>query len=364
MRTLDVELGERSYPIYIGQGLLKQPDLLARHISSRQVMVVSNETIAPLYLDTVLAGLSDFQTASVVLPDGERHKTLDTLNLIFDALLMQRYDRRATLLALGGGVVGDMTGFAAACYQRGISFVQLPTTLLSQVDSSVGGKTGVNHAMGKNMIGAFHQPLAVLIDTNTLNTLPDRELRAGLAEVVKYGLLWDADFLAWLEQNCTALLNKDADTLAYAIEHSCRIKAEIVAQDEKEADLRALLNLGHTFGHALETCTQYTRYLHGEAVAIGMYLAASLSARLGLLSADAPGRVDAVLSAFEMPRRLPADISADDLIAAMRVDKKARDGAIRLVLMKQLGRAFVHDGCSDSLLKETLQDARELEPPT
>jgi 3-dehydroquinate synthase len=255
MNTLTVDLGERSYPIEIGRGLLAQPELLTRHISGRQVMIVSNTTVAPLYLDRVQASLQGFNTATVILPDGEQYKTLDTLNSIFTALLEHHFNRGCTLVALGGGVVGDITGFAAACYQRGVAFLQVPTTLLAQVDSSVGGKTGVNHALGKNMIGAFHQPGCVIIDTDSLDTLDDRQLAAGLAEVIKYGLIYDAAFFSWLEDNIAALRARDKQALAYAIERSCAIKAEIVAADERESGKRALLNLGHTFGHAIETGT-------------------------------------------------------------------------------------------------------------
>ena len=281
MKTLTVDLGDRSYPIQIGQGLLDEADLLTAHISGRQVMVVSNTTVAPLYLDRVLASLDGLETATVILPDGEQYKTLDTLNTIFTALLEQRFNRGCTLVALGGGVVGDITGFAAASYQRGVAFLQVPTTLLAQVDSSVGGKTGVNHPLGKNMIGAFHQPGCVVIDTDTLDTLDDRQLAAGLAEVIKYGLIYDADFFAWLEENVSAIMARNKMALARAIERSCTIKAEIVAADERESGMRALLNLGHTFGHAIETGTGYGNWLHGEAVATGMLMAVDLSARHG-----------------------------------------------------------------------------------
>jgi 3-dehydroquinate synthase len=284
MKTLTVDLGERSYPIHIGQHLLADPALLAPHIHGRQVMVVSNETVAPLYLDRLLSLLADFDVTTTILPDGEQYKNLDTLNIIYTALLEHRMNRGCTLIALGGGVIGDITGFAAASYQRGVAFLQVPTTLLAQVDSSVGGKTGVNHALGKNMIGAFHQPGCVLIDTDTLDTLDDRQLAAGLAEVIKYGLIQDAGFFAWLEQNMSALKSRDKQALAWAIERSCAIKAEIVAADERESGKRALLNLGHTFGHAIETGTGYGNWLHGEAVAAGMVMAADLSARHGWLS--------------------------------------------------------------------------------
>jgi 3-dehydroquinate synthase len=269
MNTLFVDLGDRSYPIKIGRRLFITPTLLTEHIHGRQVMIVSNTTVAPLYLAAVTGMLSDFNVNSVIIPDGEEYKTLDTLNTIFTALLDNRFNRGCTLIALGGGVVGDITGFAAASYQRGVAFVQIPTTLLAQVDSSVGGKTGVNHPLGKNMIGAFHQPNCVLIDTDTLDTLDDRQLAAGLAEVIKYGLIKDSGFFAWLEKNMTAIKARDKRALAYAIERSCTLKAEIVAADERESGQRALLNLGHTFGHAIETGTGYGNWLHGEAVAAG-----------------------------------------------------------------------------------------------
>ena len=304
MQTLVVELGERSYPIYIGPGLLGRADLLRPHIPGRQVLVVSNETVAPLYLEQAEAMLAGLQHAAVILPDGEQYKTLEVLNRVFDALLEQRFGRNCTLIALGGGVIGDMTGFAAACYQRGVHFIQIPTTLLAQVDSSVGGKTGVNHPLGKNMIGAFYQPRCVLADTDTLNTLPDRELSAGLAEVIKYGLIRDLPFLEWLEAHLEELLERQPAALVYAIEQSCRNKAEIVAADERESGLRALLNLGHTFGHAIETGMGYGLWLHGEAVAAGIRMAADLSARLGWLQPDELERVIELLRRARLPVQL------------------------------------------------------------
>ena len=283
MKTLNVSLGDRSYPIYIGPGLLDQGELLNRHIQSNQVMVITNETVAPLYLDRFVRTLSARQLATLVLPDGEVFKTMDSAMRIFDELLVRKFGRNACLIALGGGVIGDLVGFAAACYQRGVPFVQVPTTLLSQVDSSVGGKTAVNHPRGKNMIGAFYQPQCVLADTSVLDTLPDRELSAGLAEVIKYGLIRDLEFFHWLEANVEALLRREPEALAFAIERSCHNKAEVVAADERESGVRATLNLGHTFGHAIETGCGYGTYLHGEAVAIGMCQAADLSRRLGWL---------------------------------------------------------------------------------
>jgi 3-dehydroquinate synthase len=355
MKTLHVDLGERAYPIFIGTGLLGQAELVQPYLKGKQVMIVSNTTVAPLYLERALAAFPGAQ--AVILPDGEAYKTLDTTNQIFDALLAKYYDRQCTLVALGGGVVGDMTGFAAACYQRGVNFIQIPTTLLAQVDSSVGGKTGVNHPLGKNMIGAFHQPQCVVIDTETLNTLPDRELSAGLAEVVKYGLIDDAEFLSWLEQHAEALMQRDPATLAFAIERSCGDKARIVGQDERESGVRALLNLGHTFGHAIETGLGYGHYLHGEAVAMGLYLAADLSARLGWLNRADVARLDALLARMRLPARMPAELQATRALELMQVDKKVRDGKIRLVLLQSMGHAVITDQCPPELLRQTLSGA-------
>ena len=354
MNTLTVELGERSYPIFIGQGLLDKPELLTQHVQGRQVMVVSNDTIAPLYLDRVREIFSDFELATVILPDGEQYKNLDTLNLIFTALLENKFNRGCTLVALGGGVVGDITGFAAASYQRGVAFLQIPTTLLAQVDSSVGGKTGVNHPQGKNMIGAFHQPACVLIDTDTLDTLDDRQLAAGLAEVIKYGLIRDAAFFDWLEQNIELLKARDKQALAYAIERSCALKAEIVAADERESGQRALLNLGHTFGHAIETGTGYGNWLHGEAVATGMLMAADLSARHGWLSADAVKRTEKLLQQSNLPTRAPDEMDTARFLELMAVDKKVVDGGLRLVLLKAIGDAILTSDFDAGKLRETL----------
>jgi 3-dehydroquinate synthase len=354
MNTLTVDLGARSYPIYIGQAILGTPDILAPYIGGRQVLVVSNETIAPLYLQTVLDMLADFDTATVILPDGEQYKNLDTLNMIFSALLENRFNRDCTLVALGGGVVGDITGFAAASYQRGVAFLQIPTTLLAQVDSSVGGKTGVNHRLGKNMIGAFHQPRCVLIDTNTLDTLDDRQLAAGIAEVIKYGLIHDAGFFNWLETNMEALKARDKQALGYAIERSCAIKAEIVAADERESGKRALLNLGHTFGHAIETAMGYGTWLHGEAVAAGMLMAADLSARHGWLAADAVQRTARLLQQAGLPTAPPDEMEEAQFMQLMAIDKKVIDGKLRLVLLKALGDAIVTGDFRQELLSETL----------
>ena len=357
MKTLTVDLGNRSYPIHIGQQLLENSDLLKHHVRGKQVMVVSNDTVAPLYLDKVMQGLSGLDAASVILPDGEQFKTLNTLNSIFTALLESRYNRDCTLVALGGGVVGDITGFAAASYQRGVAFLQIPTTLLAQVDSSVGGKTGVNHALGKNMIGAFHQPGCVVIDTDTLDTLDDRQFSAGLAEVVKYGLIRDAGFFDWLETNMGALMSRDKQALAYAIERSCAIKAEIVAADERESGQRALLNLGHTFGHAIETGTGYGNWLHGEAVATGMLMAADLSARHGWLNTDAVRRTEQLLQQAKLPTTAPGEMDESRFMELMAIDKKVIDGSLRLVLLKGIGDATVTGDFKPDLLGETLRSA-------
>ncbi len=340
LRTLQLDLGERSYPIHIGSGLLDDRELLRSGIRGRKVCVVTNATIAPHYLDRVVAGLDGIDVATVVLPDGEQHKNLATLNTIFDTLLEQRHDRGTCLLALGGGVVGDMTGFAAACYQRGVDFVQLPTTLLAQVDSSVGGKTGVNHRLGKNMIGAFHQPRAVLIDTDVLATLPPREFAAGVAEVIKYGLINDAPFFEWLESNLGALMARDAAVMAEAIHRSCANKAAVVAEDERESGRRAILNLGHTFGHAIETATGYESWLHGEAVAAGMVMATDLSCRALGLADTVRARLVALLERAGLPVCGP-DLAPDRYLELMSHDKKVVDGRLRLVLLEAVGSAVV-----------------------
>lgn len=355
MKQLTVELGDRSYPIYIGPGVMSDTRLLTEHIRGQQVMVVTNETIAPLYLQQVCDALQGKQVESVVLPDGESFKNLTTLNMIFDTLLSKRFNRTATLVALGGGVVGDMTGFAAACYQRGVDFVQIPTTLLSQVDSSVGGKTGVNHAMGKNMIGAFYQPRSVLIDTNSLRTLPDREFAAGMAEVIKYGLIADAPFFEWLELNVDALMARNEEALQYTIATSCQTKANVVAQDEREGGVRAILNLGHTFGHAIETATQYSSYLHGEAVAVGMLMAMDLSYRLGAVSESDCARTRALIERCGLPCKVPAGMSPQTFKGLMAVDKKVLDGSLRLVLLHQLGKAYVGSEFAFDALEDTLK---------
>lgn len=340
MRTLQVDLGQRSYPIYIGEGLLGQ-GLIRQHVSGKQVLVVSNQVIADHYLPSVLQELEGLECHTLILPDGEQYKTLATLNLIFDALLEHGHNRNTTLVALGGGVVGDMVGFAAACYQRGVSFVQVPTTLLAQVDSSVGGKTAVNHPLGKNMIGAFYQPNAVVIDTQVLSTLPQRELSAGLAEVIKYGLIRDKAFYAWLEANIALLMAREPEALIYAIERSCLNKAEVVADDETEQGNRALLNLGHTFGHAIETATDYSLWLHGEAVGAGMMMAAEFSVRLGWLAESAIAPLRQLLAKAKLPTAPPENITAEQYIALMARDKKVLTGQIRLVLLSAIGDAVV-----------------------
>lgn len=356
MTELTVSLGERSYPIFIRPSLLNNPQFWVTYCTA-QVLIVTNETLESLYGKPLLDGLSKHGLSKVeliALPDGETFKNIETLNLIFDRLLASRFNRSATLLAVGGGVVGDMTGFAAACYQRGVNFIQVPTTLLAQVDSSVGGKTGVNHTLGKNMIGAFHQPQCVVIDLDVLNTLPDRELAAGLAEVIKYGLIYDADFFAWLERNIEKLVARDQSALTYAIEQSCRIKAQVVAADERESGLRAILNLGHTFGHAIEAHTQYSAWLHGEAVSIGMLMAVDMSHRLQWLDASVVERTKDILVRAGLPIDSPEGMLPEHYLTYMKVDKKVLDKKLRLVLLKSLGTAVVTEDFDGSILDETL----------
>lgn len=335
---LNVELGERSYPIAIGPDLLGDGALLNRHIDGGKAAIVTNTTVAPLYLERVAGALraQGREVVEIVLPNGEEYKNWESLNLVYDALLQNRCDRKTTLVALGGGVIGDLTGFAASSYMRGVPFVQLPTTLLSQVDSSVGGKTGINHPLGKNMIGAFYQPRAVIADTATLDTLPPRELSAGLAEVIKHGAILDADYFAWIEQNIGKLVAREPQAMAYAIARSCEIKAEVVRKDEREGGLRAVLNFGHTFGHAIESGLGYGNWLHGEAVGCGMVMAADLSARLGLVDAATVERVRALVAAAGLPTVAP-DLGAERWIELMSVDKKNEGGAIKFILLKPLG---------------------------
>ncbi|MBZ0067446.1 MAG: 3-dehydroquinate synthase [Thiobacillus sp.] len=342
MQTLSVDLGDRSYPIHIGADLLSRADLLVPHLAQKRAVIVTNTTVAPLYLDRLTATLQSagVDVFPVVLPDGEAYKNWETLNLIFDALLTQRAERKTTLVALGGGVIGDMTGFAAASYQRGVPFIQIPTTLLSQVDSSVGGKTGINHPLGKNMIGAFYQPKVVLADTDTLKTLPPRELSAGLAEVIKYGLIWDAEFLAWLEANMDKLRALDPAAIAHAIYRSCEIKAQVVAQDEREGGIRAILNLGHTFGHAIETGMGYGNWLHGEAVGAGIVMAVATSQRMGWLTEADVARTRKLIRAAGLPDVAP-DLGVDTWLDYMGHDKKVEGGKMRFVLLKKLGEAVI-----------------------
>jgi shikimate kinase / 3-dehydroquinate synthase len=349
--NLDVSLGARSYPIVIGRGVLDDAGLLGSHVGGNKVAIVTNTTVAPLYLERVAAPLrtAGREVVEIVLPDGEEFKTWDSLNLVFDALLANKCDRKTTLVALGGGVVGDMTGFAAATYMRGVPFVQVPTTLLAQVDSSVGGKTGINHPLGKNMIGAFYQPRAVLADTATLDTLPARELSAGLAEVIKHGAILDAGFFDWIEQNIGKLVARDAEALAHAIARSCEIKADVVRKDEREGGLRAVLNFGHTFGHAIEAGMGYGNWLHGEAVGCGMVMAADLSQRLGYIDAAAVERVRALVKAAGLPVAAP-DLGAERWIELMEVDKKNEGGEIKFILIKPLGTPIITSVPRETLL--------------
>jgi len=340
--TLNVDLGERAYPITIGQNLLSNPSLLQERIKGQRVVIVTNTVVAPLYLDALQKQLSQLgkQVEAIVLPDGEEHKTWESLMLVFDALLAKKCDRKTTLLALGGGVIGDMTGFAASAYMRGIPFVQIPTTLLAQVDSSVGGKTGINHPLGKNMIGAFYQPQAVIADTSSLNTLPDRELSAGLAEVIKHGAIIDLPFFGWIETNIEKLRAKDPAVLAYAVLRSCEIKANVVRQDEREGGLRAILNFGHTFGHAIESGLGYGKWLHGEAVGCGMVMAADLSYRLGYIDYVSKVRISKLVEAAGLPIVAP-DLGEQVWLDLMEVDKKNEGGQIKFILLKPLGQSII-----------------------
>ncbi|MGB5345530.1 MAG: 3-dehydroquinate synthase [Woeseia sp.] len=349
MPALTVSLGERSYPIHVGRGLLATFEL-ASFVRGPAAVIVSNETVAPLYLEKLTRLLPDSNLQQVILQDGEAYKSLDAVNRILDVLANAGAGRDATVIALGGGVVGDIAGFAAACYMRGVPFIQVPTTLLAQVDSSVGGKTGVNHARGKNLIGAFHQPLLVLIDTATLATLPDRELSAGLAEVIKHGAIADAGFFRWLEDNVDALLQRDAEALAFAITRCCEIKAAVVAEDEREQGRRALLNFGHTFGHAIENSLGYGEWLHGEAVAAGMVMAAALSD----MPADDKARLRSLLERAGLPIAVPASLPAATLRAAMGMDKKIQAGQLRFVLLRQLGEAYIDGNVAEARLSGIL----------
>lgn len=360
MRSVEVELGARSYPILIGAGLIDRGDLIAPRLGQRRAVVVTNDVVGPLYLERLRSGLAaaGISSRAVVLPDGEAHKDWHTLNSIYDGLLSGHADRGTTLIALGGGVIGDITGFAAATYQRGVPFIQIPTTVLAQVDSSVGGKTAINHPLGKNMIGAFHQPKLVLADTSTLDTLPDRELCAGLAEVIKYGLIRDPEFFDWLDANMERLVARDPDALTFAIERSCRNKAQVVAADETEQGERALLNLGHTFGHAIETGLGYGVWLHGEAIAAGTMMAADLSRRLGWIRDSDVARIRAVFERAGLPVIGPS-LGAARYLELMRHDKKVADGRLRLILLERIGAAVVSDVAGEAQIGESIGDCCE-----
>lgn len=355
MKTVNINLGERSYQIKISPGLLENSAELLPWISGNQVFIVTNEVVAPLYLEKVRRILSGKNVEHIILADGEQSKSLQTAEHIFDKMLALALDRSVTVIALGGGVVGDMAGFVAACYQRGVPFIQIPTTLLSQVDSSVGGKTAVNHVRGKNMIGAFYQPKHVIADTATLATLDARQFSSGIAEVIKYGMINDVAFFRWLENNIHAVMRKEAYALEYIIEQSCLNKASIVEQDERESGIRALLNLGHTFGHAIETATGYNKWLHGEAIALGLVIATSMSKEQGWMGEQDVQRVIALLSQAKLPVDPVEDVSANQLMSFMRLDKKAQDGKIRLVLLKAIGEAFITSDYDKSALDATLK---------
>ena len=357
MKTINIDLGDRSYPIYVGDQLIDNPTILLNHIHTHTVVVVTNTTVAPLYLDTVTQSLGDkTHIIPIILPDGEQYKNTETLNTIYEVLLKNKCDREVMLIALGGGVIGDITGFAAASFMRGVKFIQIPTTLLSQVDSSVGGKTGINHALGKNMIGAFYQPQCVIADVGLLKTLPDRELSAGLAEVIKYGLIRDAAFFVWLEKTMPSLMNKDPSTLIEAVIRSCENKADVVAQDEFESSkgIRATLNLGHTFGHAIEHAMGYGNWLHGEAVAAGMVMAAFLSQELGWLKPDEFDRTKQLIANANLPIN-PPDIPVDQFMGLMQSDKKSQKGRIHLILQKTIGDAILTSDFAEAVLHKTLQ---------
>ena len=359
MHTLHLDLGARSYPIYIGRELLRSGELLRRHIGGRQAAIISSETVAPLYAERVKDSLGDLDLVTeIVLPDGEAYKTQRTLSVIYDRLLEEGHHRSTTLIALGGGVVGDVAGFAAASYQRGVNFIQLPTTLLSQVDSSVGGKTGINHALGKNMIGAFWQPAAVLIDIDTLHSLPPRELSAGLAEVIKYGLIADEPFYRWLKEHVSQLRALEEGPIAEAIERSCSNKARVVAADEREGGMRAILNFGHTFGHAIESAQGYGTWLHGEAVAVGMVLATKLSIAERGLPAQELEPLVGLLQQAGLPVEPPPDMTAEEFLTYMARDKKVIDGRLRLVLLDAIGSASVTDGIHSDTLRTFLDSVR------
>jgi len=354
MAILKVDLGERSYPIHIDAGLLNNQELVRGCIGGAEAMVITDETVAPLYLDRLLAALTGVRVVCEILPCGEDTKNLDTVAHLFEVMLKASYSRSVTVIALGGGVIGDISGFVAACYQRGVAYLQIPTTLLAQVDSAVGGKTGVNHSLGKNMIGAFHQPRCVISDIDTLDTLDGRQLSAGIAEVLKYGLIRDAEFFDWLSNNMLRLLSRDKAALASTIFSCCRIKSELVAVDEKEMSDRTLLNFGHTFGHAIETEVGYQEWLHGEAVAVGMVMATEMSKRLGWLKSSEVQQVRDLLLQANLPVTPPSTMSAENFLVHMARDKKVLDGRIRLVLLESLGYAKVVSDYPDIVLREVL----------
>lgn len=354
MTNITVQLGERSYPIFFGNDLLSAFTDFKSFIKTDNVVIVSNETVAPLYAETLTSALSDFRVQLITLPDGEEYKNLASFEQVNGQLLQWQMGRDTTLIALGGGVIGDLTGFVAACYQRGIPFIQVPTTLLSQVDSSVGGKTAVNHPLGKNMIGAFYQPKLVLIDLASLHTLPPREFAAGMAEVVKYGVIYDADFFNWLEDNVQKIQAKDHEALLYMIKRCCEIKAEVVKQDERESGIRALLNLGHTFGHAIEAQMGYGNWLHGEAVSVGIVIASQVAQEKGWLSASETRRIIALLESFDLPVSKPTEMTLAHFIEHMRRDKKTSKGQIRYVIPQGLGKAIVTADVSDELLTKLI----------
>ena len=351
--TYKVELGRRSYPILIGAGLIGRPDLFDQHLFGRDVLLISNTTVAPLYAAALVGSLGSRRVVEAILPDGEQHKTLANVARLIDVLIANRFGRDCTVLALGGGVVGDLAGFAAATYQRGVAYVQVPTTLLAQVDSSVGGKTGVNHPGGKNLIGAFHQPAAVLADMRTLVTLPQRDLRAGLAEVLKYGLICDAPFFDWLEMHIDDLLARDTEALGHVIRRSCEIKAQIVGRDEYEHGERAVLNLGHTFAHAIEAAMGYGRWLHGEAVGAGLFMAATLSHECGLMPATDVERIKRLLVRVGLPTDA-REVTSAAAVEHMKMDKKVQGGRIRLVVPRAIGDCFISSDYSDAALQRTL----------
>jgi len=355
MEKLLVDLGDRSYPISIGEHLLTNAALFTEAIKGKKVMIVTNDVVAPLYLETCKKTLSEYELDEVILPDGEQHKNLQTFETILSALMAAKHARDTTIVALGGGVIGDMAGFAAACYQRGVDFIQIPTTLLSQVDSSVGGKTAVNHPLGKNMIGAFYQPQAVVIDIECLKTLPAREFAAGMAEVIKYGIIYDEAFFAWLESNIQAIKSLQPDTIIYMLKRCCAIKAEVVALDEKEHGIRALLNLGHTFGHAIEAEQGYGNWLHGEAVAAGMVLAAETSYVLGLIEHSDVERMIDLIEAFDLPLAAPEEMQYQHFAEHMQLDKKVLNGKLRLVLPTSVGTSALFDDVSEIVLRDVIE---------